>query len=278
MNLKDIKNKKIDCHTHIIRKEFADEYFSKTTGYALVMQMPSSIMQNDDCIQTVQNDDRLFLNAYIDIKNPIQPQLDKIEKNLDNWKVVGLKIYLTYQKGKANDEKLFPIYDFAQRHGLSVTYHTGYGSLVLPSDNDVEGSNAKYVEEVAKKYPSVNFIVAHMDDPRYDECIKIVCANENMFTDFSGAYETGTKEGNDIEGAVKVFKKAIKSVEGSENSILYGTDFCPSLNMPQVEEYDYTISKIFDEKDYEKIYYRNCLKAFPRLKKFLEKLQRNKNE
>lgn len=270
MDINEIKRKKIDYHTHIICKEFAEEYFSKTTGFAIVMQMPSSIMQNDDCIKTVQNDDRLFLNACVDIKNPIKPQLDVIEKNLDNWKVVGLKIYLTYQNGKANDEKLFSVYDFAQKYDLCVIYHTGYGSLVLPSDNDVEGSNAKYVEDVAKKYPSVNFVVAHMDDPRYDECIKIVCANKNMFTDFSGAYETGTKEGNDVEGAIEVFKKAIKSVKGSEDRILYGTDFCPSLNMSQVDEYDYTISKIFNKKDYDKIYYKNCLKAFPRLKIYLK--------
>ena len=30
--------KKIDCHTHIINEKIRDEYFSKTDGYAIVMQ------------------------------------------------------------------------------------------------------------------------------------------------------------------------------------------------------------------------------------------------
>ena len=52
--------------------------------------------------------------------------------------------------------------------------------------------------------------------------------------------------------------------------ILYGTDFCPPINLAQLEEYDRSIDEIFPEKDFDDIYYKNCLRAFPRLKKFLK--------
>lgn len=271
----DITKQKIDCHTHIISRRIRDEYFRRTSGYALVMQFPESILENPECIETVMEDDRLFLNACVDLKQPIPPQLAVIEANLECWKVVGLKLYLSYQRAKACDPELYPIYEFAEKHSLTITYHTGLCSLVLPSDQDIEGSAAKYVAKAAEDFPEVNFVIAHMDDPRFEECIRIVSEHPNLYTDFSGAYETGTKEGNDVEGAIAVFGAAIHSQPGTERKILYGTDFCPPINLAQLDEYDYSIAKIFAEKDFPLIYYENCLRAFPRLR---EKLQKSSSE
>lgn len=265
-----LMDRKIDCHTHIVSPEIREEYFRRTSGYALVMQFPGSILANEKCIETVTGDNRLFLNACIDLKVPIPSQLHTIEAYLDDWKVVGLKIYLSYQSGKASDKALYPIYEFAAQHELTVTFHTGLCSLVLPSDNDIEGSAARYIAKAAEDFPTVNFVIAHMDDPRFTECIRIVSEHDNLYTDFSGAYETGTKEGNDVDGAIRTFGEAIHSQPGTERKILYGTDFCPPINLAQLDEYDYSIEKIFPPEVFPLIYYENCLRAFPRLKRYLE--------
>ncbi|MCH5353615.1 MAG: amidohydrolase [Acutalibacter sp.] len=271
MEKEELQKRKIDCHTHIISPNIREEYFSRTFGYAVVMQFPERIFQNRECVETVMGDSRLFLSACIDRKEPISPQLHTIEAHLDDWKVVGLKLYLSYQRGRANDRELYPVYEFAARHGLTVTFHTGLCSLVLPSDNDIEGSAAKYIAKAAEDFPTVNFVIAHMDDPRFEECIRIVSEHENLYTDFSGAYETGTKEGNNVEAAIETFGKAIHSRPGTERKILYGTDFCPPINLAQLDEYDYSIEKIFPPEVFPLIYYENCLRAFPRLKQLLEK-------
>lgn len=260
---------RIDCHTHIVTPEIRDAYFSATEGYALVMQMPESLMPNPECIPTVRSDPRLFLCACIDLKQAIVPQLRRLETKLDEWKVVGLKIYLTYQKGRADDLRLVPVYRFAAEHRLTVTFHTGLCSLVLPTDNDMEGSQARFVANAAEAFPQVNFVIAHMDDPRFDDCIRLVSRYPNLYTDFSGAYETGTKEGNDVEGAIRTFGDAIHRGEGMERKILYGTDFCPPLNMSQIAEYDLTMERIFKREDFPLLYGENCLRAFPRLKDYL---------
>ena len=270
MDIHQLKDKKIDCHTHIVSRRIRDEYFDQTSGYALVMQFPKNIMENPECIETVMEDDRLFLNPCIDLKQPIGPQIEEIEQNLTAWKVVGLKIYLSYQSAKANDPPLYPIYEFARQNQLSVTFHTGLCSLVLPSDNDIDGSAAKYAAKAAEDFPTVNFILAHMDDPRFDECVRIVSEHDNMFTDFSGAYETGTKEGGDVDGAIAIFRAAIHSQPGMERKILYGTDFCPPINLAQLSEYDESIKKIFRAESFPLIYYQNCLRAFPRLKFYIK--------
>ncbi len=264
---------RIDCHTHIVTPGIRDAYFAKTQGLALVMQMPESLMANPDCVRTVRSDPRLFLCACIDLKKAVLPQLSLLEPRLDEWKVVGLKIYLTYQKGRADELRLAPVYRFAERRRLSVTFHTGLCSLVLPSDNDMEGSRARYVARAAEAWPGVNFVIAHMDDPRFEECVRLVSEHDNLYTDFSGAYETGTKEGNDVDGAIRTFGEAIHSRPGMERKILYGTDFCPPLNMDQVAEYDLSISRIFGEKDFPLVYGRNCLRAFPRLADYVEEMK-----
>ena len=78
--------KKIDCHTHIINEKIRDEYFSKTDGYAIVMQFLPKFCNGeiqDNSLELVKNDERLFLSPVVDISMPIKPQLERIEKNID---------------------------------------------------------------------------------------------------------------------------------------------------------------------------------------------------
>lgn len=268
-----LSKRKIDCHTHIVNDAIKTAYFDRTAGYALVMPFLEKFAGNappDHSMDTVRDDARLFLCPAIDISRDIPSQLEVIESHLEAYRVVGLKIYLTYQAGRADDEHLRPVYEFAEQHRLSVTYHTGFCSLVLPTDNDMKGSNARYVQNVAREFPSVNFIVAHMDDPRYEECIRIVHEQPNMFTDFSGAYEPGTQEGADMQWAIDTFARAIHQYPDMYQKILYGTDFCPPINLSAIDEYDVTISGIFKPEQFKDVYYYNALRAFPRLSKYIE--------
>lgn len=266
--------KKIDCHTHIVNPAICQEYFSRTDGYALVMEfLPKFCTEQipDVSRALMEQESRLFFCPCIDISGDIPAQLAAIEPEIEKYRIVGLKIFLTYQAGRADDEKMMPIYEFASRHRLSITYHTGSCALVLPSDNDLEGSNARYVQNVAKMFPDVNFIVAHMDDPRYDACIPIVHEQDNMFTDFCGAYEPGTPEGADMQWAIRTFAHAIHQFPDTYRKILYGTDFCPPINLSAIEEYETTIAAIFSPEQFDDIYFGNALRAFPRLSHYIQR-------
>lgn len=264
---------KIDCHTHIVSEAIRESYFSQVNNYAIVLaflEAFENIVEKCDAVATVVNEKRLFLCPCIDIHGDIPSQLAQIERQLYNIPIVGLKIYLTYQSGRADDERMLPIYEFASKHRLTITYHTGSCALVLPSDNDLAGSDAKYVQRVARRYPDVNFVVAHMDDPRYDECARIVDETDNMFTDVSGAYEPGTPEGDDISWAIDTFRRAISPYPQLYKKILYGTDYCPPINLFALDEYDRTVEALFPAEQHQDIYYNNALRAFPRLAAYLK--------
>ena len=99
-----------------------------------------------------------------------------------------------------------------------------------------------------------------------------------MFTDFCGAYEPGTKEGSDMEWAIQTFARAIHQYPESYKQILYGTDFCPPIDLIAVEEYEYTVERIFRPEQLEAVYRTNCLRAYPRLRDFITEKESSSNE
>ena len=60
------------------------------------MQMADSILPNPECLDTVLESERLFLCPVIDLKAPIPERLVEIESMLDKYRVVGLKLFLSY--------------------------------------------------------------------------------------------------------------------------------------------------------------------------------------
>ncbi len=259
--------RKIDCHTHIINETIRKEYFSRTDGAALVMQFPPSLLDNPDTVRTVQSDPRLFLCPCIDLSKGIPAQLRRIEEHLADWKVPGLKIYTSYQRAKATDRRLQQVFRFAQEYRLTVTFHTGLCSLVLPSDQDIEGSSARYIAKAAERFPEVNFVAAHMDDPNTAECCRLCGDHPNLFTDFSGLFEEGYEDDWDV--LLERYGGAIKAA-GCQGQILYGTDFCPPIALNDIERFGAFASEIFTDRELEGFYCKNALRAFPRLTALLK--------
>ena len=264
--------RKIDCHTHIINDSIRKEYFSRADNVAIVMQFPESILANPDTVRTVQSDPRLFLCPCIDRKAPIGPQLAQIEAHLDNWKVVGLKIYTSYQKGTAEDTDLDAVYAFCETYGLTVTFHTGLCSLVLPSDQDLEGSGAAHIARAAERHPNIRFVAAHMDDPHMEACCRLCADHPNLFTDFSGLFEDGYESDWNVllTNYGSALRQALSPGQDIASQILYGTDFCPPLNLVDIERFDDFLAELYPEKVREQIYFNNPLRAFPRLAAFLK--------
>ena len=244
-----------------------DEYFSRTDSVALVMQFPDSILQNPETVRTVQSDPRLFLCPCVDLKQEIAPQLQVIEEHLDDWKTVGLKIYTSYQRGSADEAALRLVYEFAERLGLTVTFHTGLCSLVLPSDQDLEGSSAAHIAKAAEEFPGVNFVAAHMDDPRTDACCRLCAEHPNLFTDLSGLFEAGYESDWDV--LLPQYGGAVRAA-GCESQILHGTDFCPLIGLNDIERFDGFLARIFTPEELENVYYHNALRAFPKLAAYLK--------
>lgn len=96
----------------------------------------------------------------------------------------GLKLYPSYQFFYPNDQRLYPLYDFAAQHRWPVMFHTG--SSIFP------GSRLKYalpvhIDDVAVDFPALRLVLAHAGRPAWtDEAVTLARIHANVFLDLSG--------------------------------------------------------------------------------------------
>ena len=274
-------NKIIDCHTHLQTKELIDEYFEKRKGYAISIKALDSLIGNgDDFYKATKDYKNIFICECIDALEDINPQLKQIKENLKKYRIVGIKIYLGYQPIFADDEKLFPVYDFAKKYGLSVLFHCGVGAQELESYSEENSSSSIPVGKIAKLYPTVNFIASHFDSPNLQDCAKVVMENENVFTDISGEYENlnnlSYKELMNIyfDHMIPIIKLYGKN--NLAKKVMFGTDyFGKGSGFDAIEEYIETIKILFGKENIEDCLYNNCLKAYPKIKDYINENYEN---
>lgn len=266
----------IDCHTHLQSKELVDEYFKNRKGYAITLKALDNLIGNGDAIYIVNKFDNIFLCECIDAfsNTSIEDQLCEIKKKLSKYKIIGIKIYLGYQPIFANDKKLLPVYKFCEENDLTAVFHCGVCAENLKCEKGKNYSSCLPIGEVAKKFPKLNFVVSHFDYPNFEDCLKVITENHNVFTDISGEYENfnGLPYLDLINDFVSKINSAINkyNIEDIIGKIMFGTDyFGIGSGFDAVEEYIETLYQLFPKK-YENLFlYENCLKAYPKLSKYI---------
>ena len=258
----------VDCHMHTLtKKEFnlykktacANKYINIRGLYIDEMLDPY------DFEEFVDNGDMYFIDS-VDLDD-INNELNKIEMDLNKYpRIIAIKIYLGYQKYYANDEKIYKVAEFANNHNLSVTFHCGE----IYDDNGKSSyspySDAKYIEDLAIKYPNVNFIASHINWPNFDNLFYLCHKYNNVYTCFSGCNDGETLEERNKQNIMisDVLNKYIKLYPNIKKKIMYGTDFFAiSDEYSDVSSY----IKILDlleitKQEKEDILYNNVCKAY----------------
>lgn len=88
--------------------------------------------------------------------------------------MIGVKIHASIQQTAITNPNFDPAYEFADKHGLPILYHTW---------NEPE---VKCVHEVAKRYKNAKHIIAHSAFTNYGAklaCIEAIKECENVFVD-----------------------------------------------------------------------------------------------
>lgn len=88
-----------------------------------------------------------------------------------------------------SDEIYFPIYETAQALNMPMLIHTGY---VAPIESDghagVDSMNMRpyTLDRVARTFPNLKIIGAHLGSPHHDEALQMIHGHPNIYFDFSG--------------------------------------------------------------------------------------------
>ncbi|WP_010174120.1 amidohydrolase family protein [Bacillus coahuilensis] len=193
-----------------------------------------------------------------------QEALDRLEVQLKQPHVVGIKVYLGYYPFYAYDAVYQPVYDLAAMYKVPVVFHTGdtYSERGL-----LKYSHPLTLDEVAVTRRDVNFMMAHLGDPWVLTGAEVVYKNHNMYADLSG-WIVGTKRELD-EKSRGIFldhiRHAITFCDHYEK-LVFGSDW----PLAPIRDYANFIGDLIPSKHVEDVFYQNALRLFPKTKALLK--------
>ena len=139
--------------------------------------------------------------------------IDLFERSLAELGFGGLKLYPPCGFSPS-DAALFPLYEICARYGAPVVVHVGPTSPALSFTT----TYPFLVDEAARLFPSVNFILAHGSVSFVEECAMLCAFRPNVFLDLS-AFQTALRKDGDASVV-----RAI-AARGINHKILFGTDW-----------------------------------------------------
>jgi predicted TIM-barrel fold metal-dependent hydrolase len=149
-----------------------------------------------------------------------QEDVDELRSLLQSRSIKGLKLYPGYEPFYPADRKLVPAYELAEEFDVPVMIHSG--DTYAPGGK-VKYSHPLHVDELAVDFPRVKFLICHLGNPWFRDCMEVVYKNDNVYTDISGL-----TLGNFTDRFEAYMRQQLKEMilwGVNPNKVLYGTDW-----------------------------------------------------
>lgn len=258
-----------DAHTHLARKEDvygdfvtdgqrawgvdhvaycdpgAHREAMKQCDGAIVMALDAPhvgyVSSNELVAQYVQEaPTRLFGFASVDPNRSDAEQ--RLRRAIHELGLKGLKLAPIYQNFSPGDSRVRPLYSIAQKAGIPILWHQGTSFV---RNGPLEYCNPALLDSVARAYPQLKMIIAHVGHPWYAETVCVVRKHPNVYADVSALGCRPWQFYNILMCAVEY---------GVQDKLLFGTDLptfdtnytirtlrnvnsvCEGTNLPRVPE------------------------------------------
>jgi predicted TIM-barrel fold metal-dependent hydrolase len=97
----------------------------------------------------------------------------------------GIKLYPVLAGFRPDDPACFPLYAEAEARGLPILWHMG--ATPSPAGN-LQVTVPILIDGVARNFPNLKQIIAHMGHPWFLDTIMVLRKNPNVYADVSGAF------------------------------------------------------------------------------------------
>lgn len=155
--------------------------------------------------------ERLLFFAAVD---PAQPGcMEELERCHRDFGAVGVKLAPLYQGVHPRDARCRSVYQYCQRHGLPVLFHTGTSFV---GRTPLDYSRPVHFDEVALEFPELRMVLAHLGHPWEGETIAVIRRHPHVFADLSALYYRPWQFYNSMRLLVE-YRVAEK--------VLFGSDF-----------------------------------------------------
>lgn len=111
--------------------------------------------------------------------------MDEMERSRVDLGLRGVKLGANYQAYDPLDRRALAVYQYAERHGLPILFHTGTSAV---KSAPIPAAHPMTVDEIASRYPDLKIIMAHMGHPWTADATVVVRKHANVYTDISGLF------------------------------------------------------------------------------------------
>ena len=123
-----------------------------------------------------------------------------------------------------DDERWFPVYECIAALDLPVLFHTGLTGLVYPNPAGRRNTSSFYADPmrldmVAKAFPEMKILLAHMGFPYHLEAWSVAMVNPNVYLDFAGS-------GAWLSGAPVTYNALGRHIPIDWGRVTWGSDNC----------------------------------------------------
>ena len=125
----------------------------------------------------------------------------------------GIKLLPMYAGFSPDDERLEPLWRYAEQRSLPVLLHMG---TTFIAQAPLAFTLPRLIEPVAVKHPGVKIILAHLGHPYEGECVVTIRKHDNVFADVSALHYRPWQLYNSLMLAQEY---------GVWHKLLFGTDF-----------------------------------------------------
>ena len=181
--------KLIDAHMHysgdpVFRKQLLAK-LEQVDGLAFLLTKPKDFDNVKDFVK--QHSKRLIGFGEIELDDP------QVLEQIDRFHDAGFRGLgeLSGPKKNYDDPAYAAIYARAEKYGMLILFHTGIVNRTtpeIPADISVEiACRATTLDNIARRYPKITLIGAHLGNPDYAWAAEIARWNPNIYWDLSGS-------------------------------------------------------------------------------------------
>ncbi|MGH7868733.1 MAG: amidohydrolase family protein [Candidatus Dormibacteraceae bacterium] len=178
----------IDVHVHYNGEPgFLEKLLGKLNsvdGLAFLLTTPRAFDQARDFIR--QHPDRLIGFGDIKLDDP------DVLAQIDRFHAAGFRGLgeMTSSLHNYDDRRYWPVYERAEKYHMILLFHTGIVNRETPQqpeDVSFDRMRATRLDVIARRFPKLTVIGAHLGNPDYAEAAEIARWNPNLYFDVSGS-------------------------------------------------------------------------------------------
>ncbi|HYM11031.1 MAG TPA: amidohydrolase family protein, partial [Bryobacterales bacterium] len=178
----------VDCHVHYNGDlKFLDALVARLdpfNGVAFLLTPPKDL----DSVKAyiAKHPNRLIGFGSIKLDDP------RALEQIDRFHAAGFRGLgeMTGPLKDYHDKSYWPIYERAEKYGMIILFHTGIvmrSNPNVPTDVSVDRMRVTTLDNIARRFPKLTIIGAHLGNPDYAWASELARWHPNLYFDLSGS-------------------------------------------------------------------------------------------